>query len=164
MMQNLTRCPIRQHLNRRHMLSFRCPRCWISFDTRGKAAAHPERVNCEERPMQAHERFMNPEQERELDRCCATTSEEDIWWNIFQLLITNEQTGDMQSLRSQYCPCIHWFYPSYLHSPTYTLTIADYNSAEMSITIPAINFSDVTFSQPAENTPFEFGGLSGIIG
>lgn len=92
----------RQHLSRRHMLSFRCQTCWRSFDAKAKREEHVQSASCRERPRPDGERFMDASHESEIDSVCSSKSEEDAWWNLFRLLIPGMETTDDASL---YYPC-----------------------------------------------------------
>ncbi|KAI8724143.1 hypothetical protein NCS52_00272000 [Fusarium sp. LHS14.1] len=96
---------LKQHLSRRHMISYRCIRCWRSFETRDKSDAHSKQAgSCEAREMLTTERFMGPSQETDLEKASGSGCEEETWWEIFQLLIPGMQNRTRESLRSQYWP------------------------------------------------------------
>ncbi|RSL58735.1 hypothetical protein CEP54_007625 [Fusarium duplospermum] len=96
---------LKQHLSRRHMMSYRCIRCWRSFETRDRSEAHGKHAgSCEAREMLTTERFMTPNQETDLEKTSCAGSEEETWWEIFRLLIPDMQNRTRESLKSQYWP------------------------------------------------------------
>ncbi|UPL02528.1 hypothetical protein LCI18_013462 [Fusarium solani-melongenae] len=96
---------LKQHLSRRHMMSYRCIRCWRSFETRDRSEAHSKQVgSCEAREMLTAERFMGPNQETDLEKVSGAGCEEETWWEIFQLVIPDMQNRTRESLKSQYWP------------------------------------------------------------
>ncbi|KAI1351205.1 hypothetical protein F5Y01DRAFT_131004 [Xylaria sp. FL0043] len=121
---------LKQHLCRRHMVSYRCQKCWKSFDSRRKAEIHQEqRGQCENKEKPSNEIFMSDEDEQGLRRLSHTgVDEEDTWWSWFKLLIPNMQSRDVPSLRLEY-------YPYYLR-------------LDPSFMIPAITLPDWSFSLP----------------
>ncbi|GAB1316531.1 hypothetical protein MFIFM68171_06741 [Madurella fahalii] len=107
------------------MISYRCPRCWKSFDTRGKVSLHERQGGCNTKQRPDDERFMDPIHEVQVERAYSSTSEEDVWWSLFRLLIPDVQYLDDLSLKTQ-------FYPYYIH-------------IDMPLMIPALTFSDTSF-------------------
>jgi hypothetical protein len=99
----------RQHLSRRHMLSFRCQTCWRSFDNKTKLADHTQSTFCPKRPRLESERFMQVEHESEVEKPCGSISEEETWWGLFQLLIPGMDTQSTAWIKSQYYPCMGTF-------------------------------------------------------
>jgi hypothetical protein len=97
--------PSRQHLARKHMASYRCPRCWISFDTRRKVTDHRDKGGCMEKRKPDDECFMDPLHEAQVEKAYSSISEEDTWWGLFRLLISTVQGLDEASLKAQYWPC-----------------------------------------------------------
>jgi len=87
------------------MTSYRCPRCWISFDTRLKVVAHVEKEACEVKGRPLGERFMQPADEEEVERAFGKTPELDIWWAWFRLLVREVENLDDITLMCQYSPC-----------------------------------------------------------
>jgi hypothetical protein len=88
------------------MLSKRCQRCWISFDTKRQASEHGDEAGCKEKEMPDGERLMSAAQETELETFCGPRlSEEDIWWRIFCQLIPGMKDCCLELLQKQYCPC-----------------------------------------------------------
>ncbi|KAK0710729.1 hypothetical protein B0H67DRAFT_610993 [Lasiosphaeris hirsuta] len=116
---------LKQHLARKHMVSHRCPRCWISFDTRRKAADHRDKGGCIEKRKPDDECFMDPWHESQVEKAYSSTSEEETWWNLFRLLVSSVQGLDEAKLKARY-----WPYYVYL---------------DVSLMIPALTFSDVSF-------------------
>ncbi|KAI0006776.1 hypothetical protein F4779DRAFT_547899 [Xylariaceae sp. FL0662B] len=113
---------LKQHLNRRHMLSFRCQRCWRSFDSRSNARDHEARQPpCDARERSWDERFMRNEQESEIEIACRSKSEEDAWWSLFRLLIPDMQYRDMASLSAEYSP-YYIYYEAALMVPAMTFS------------------------------------------
>ncbi|KAI1273373.1 hypothetical protein F5Y07DRAFT_259507 [Xylaria sp. FL0933] len=121
---------LKQHLCRRHMVSYRCQKCWKSFDSRRKAEIHREQQGqCENKEKPSNEIFMSDEDEQRLSRLSHTgVDEEDTWWSWFKLLIPNMHSRDVPSLRLEY-------YPYYLR-------------LDPSFMIPAITLPDWSFSLP----------------
>lgn len=96
----------RQHLRRRHVLSFRCQRCWKSFDTRNSVSEHQtHQPLCDPRQKPWDEQFMTPEQEVEFEQTSRHKTEEEAWWSLFRLLIPGMQSRDTMSLATNYSPC-----------------------------------------------------------
>lgn len=62
--------------------------------------------------MPGAERFMSAENETELERVCSSGSDEETWWNLFQLLIPGMQERDLDTLKTEFWPCelISYFY------------------------------------------------------
>lgn len=87
------------------MRSYRCARCWISFDARRKARDHEQLETCEVRPPPESDCFMDHELEAEMEKPCGRMLEEDKWWMLFRLLIPGMQDRDDQSLKAEYYPC-----------------------------------------------------------
>ncbi|KAH6986312.1 hypothetical protein BKA56DRAFT_580224 [Ilyonectria sp. MPI-CAGE-AT-0026] len=140
---------LKQHLNRRHMLSYRCQRCWRSFESKRKLSSHEkQRDPCATREMPGAERFMSAENETELERVCSSGSDEETWWNLFQLLIPGMQERDLDSLKTE-------FWPYYIHLDSFM--------------IPAITFSNASFQPLATGqstlqtgTPNEYESLDQV--
>ncbi|KAF4969728.1 hypothetical protein FSARC_3071 [Fusarium sarcochroum] len=101
---------LKQHLSRRHMRSYRCTKCWKSFEKKESVGTHSsQQTPCRAREMPTTEKLMSRESEEELEELGCSRSAEETWLKMFQLLIPNMQDRDLQSLRSQ-------FYPYYLYS------------------------------------------------
>ncbi|KAI1848166.1 hypothetical protein JX266_005879 [Neoarthrinium moseri] len=106
---------LKQHLSRRHMLSYRCQRCWRSFDTRGDVSSHAaQQPLCDARLKGGEERFMNLEQEAEVERIGRNMSEQDAWWSLFGLLIPGMQNRDLPSLMTEYSPFYVYFHSNFM--------------------------------------------------
>ncbi|GAB1320928.1 hypothetical protein MFIFM68171_11138 [Madurella fahalii] len=116
---------LKQHLARKHMVSYRCPRCWISFDTRRKGADHRNKGGCIEKQKPDDECFMDPWHEAQVEKAYSSTSEEETWWSLFRLLVSSVRGLDEATLQARY-------WPYYVH-------------LDMSLMIPALTFSDVSF-------------------
>ncbi|KAI0815584.1 hypothetical protein GGR55DRAFT_675204 [Xylaria sp. FL0064] len=114
----------------KHMVSYRCQKCWKSFDSRRKAEVHQEQQGqCAKKEKPTNEIFMSDDDEQGLSRLSHTgVDEEDTWWSWFKLLIPNMQSRDVPSLRLEY-------YPYYLR-------------LDPSFMIPAITLPDWSFSLP----------------
>lgn len=104
MVDQYTNSQSRQHLNRRHNVSSRCNKCWRSFDSRKKLNDHIAEIACQAKSQPENDRFIVAS-ENDVDKCCDAESEEDIWWNLFRLLIPGMGSRDFDSLKSQYYPC-----------------------------------------------------------
>ncbi|KAI3322008.1 hypothetical protein HD806DRAFT_545260 [Xylariaceae sp. AK1471] len=132
---------LKQHLCRKHMVSFRCQRCWKSFDSRRKAKDHQEQqAQCDNKEKPPTEVFMSGDNEKELSRLNhAGGMEEDTWWSWFKLLIPNMQSCDVASLKNEYYPCL-------AHK------IRDYVRLDPLFMIPALTFPNVSFP-PFSNPP-----------
>ncbi|KAI1078187.1 hypothetical protein F5B20DRAFT_548377 [Whalleya microplaca] len=129
---------LKQHLNRRHVRSFRCERCWRSFDSRSNRWDHEtQQPPCDIREILWDERFMTDEQESEMEKPCRSKSEQDMWWNLFRLLIPAIQDRDMVSLSMEYSPF-------YIH----------YDAALMvpAMTFPTLPHQQIQLSQPDLNS------------
>ncbi|KAH6850553.1 hypothetical protein B0I37DRAFT_371882 [Chaetomium sp. MPI-CAGE-AT-0009] len=128
---------IRQHLARKHMVSYRCPNCWISLDSRAKASLHEQQKHCVARPKPDDERFMDPPHEGLIERSCSSASEEDAWWWLFKLLVPGMQGRDVAALRLEYSPY-------FIHFDT-----------ARAFMLPAITFPDAVFhsTQPIPSSP-----------
>ncbi|KAI1875803.1 uncharacterized protein JN550_002089 [Neoarthrinium moseri] len=106
---------LKQHLSRRHMLSYRCQRCWRSFDTRGDVSNHAtQQPPCDARPKGWEERFMNIDQEGEVERIGRNMSEQDAWWSLFSLLVPGMQNRDLPSLMTQYSPFYVYYHSNFM--------------------------------------------------
>ncbi|KAK0614647.1 hypothetical protein B0T14DRAFT_528845 [Immersiella caudata] len=92
----------RQHLARRHMVSYRCRRCWRSFDTRREAAAHPEDGNCSIKERPATERFMRADDESVVEAYAGNAV--DVWWALFRVLVPEVYGVDDDVLKTLYFP------------------------------------------------------------
>ncbi|KAK3334094.1 hypothetical protein B0T19DRAFT_146094 [Cercophora scortea] len=123
---------LRQHLSRKHMLSYRCLTCWRSFDTKPALQDHIHQAECQPGPRPEKERFMSNEQEEGIETMSALGSAEDTWWSLFQLLITDPQARSLDVLKSDYFP-----------APYYRCT--DYLARNWSFSIPSLVFPDVSF-------------------
>ncbi|KAH7149078.1 hypothetical protein B0J13DRAFT_550625 [Dactylonectria estremocensis] len=124
---------LKQHLNRRHMLSYRCQHCWRSFESKLKLASHgKQREPCEAREMPSTERFMSAEHETELERLTCSGSDEETWWSLFQRLIPGMQERELSSLKAE-------FFPYYICFDSFM--------------IPAITFSNASFQPLATGQP-----------
>ncbi|KAK3297278.1 uncharacterized protein B0H64DRAFT_391827 [Chaetomium fimeti] len=95
---------LKQHLARKHMVSYRCPNCWISLDSRTKASVHEQQKQCVARPKPDEELFMDPPHEGLIERSCPSASEEDAWWWLFKLLIPGMEGRDVVALSLDYSP------------------------------------------------------------
>ncbi|KAK3681136.1 hypothetical protein B0T22DRAFT_445813 [Podospora appendiculata] len=95
---------LRQHLSRKHMLSYRCLTCWRSFDTKLALQEHTRQAACQLGPRPEKERFMSDEQEVEVETMSALASAEDTWWSLFQHLITDPQARSLDVLKIDYFP------------------------------------------------------------
>jgi hypothetical protein len=95
----------RQHLARKHMVSYRCPRCWISFDTQRGVADHRDKGGCIEKHKPDDECFIDPWHEAQVKTAYSSTSEEETWWSLFRLLVSSVQGLDEATLKAQYWPC-----------------------------------------------------------
>lgn len=88
------------------MLSFRCQRCWKSFDTKSLAQKHEvESPPCDPRDKPLDEWFITPEQETAIEQACRHKAEEDAWWSLFRLVIPGMQSLNVDSLMTEYSPC-----------------------------------------------------------
>ncbi|KAJ2996361.1 hypothetical protein NUW58_g997 [Xylaria curta] len=118
----------------KHMMSYRCQKCWKSFDSRRKADVHQEQQSqCGNKQKPWNEVFMSEDDEIELSRLSHTGgNEEDTWWNWFKLLIPNMRNREVAFLRVEY-------YPYYLR-------------LEPSFMIPALTLPDFSFSPHAQAT------------
>lgn len=88
------------------MKSYRCKRCWRSFDSKHKVEDHQEQqYPCEPKAMPTNERFMSDDHEAELEKGRQSKSEDEAWWDIFRLLIPGMQRRDIGSLMREYWPC-----------------------------------------------------------
>ncbi|KAH8674290.1 hypothetical protein BX600DRAFT_227689 [Xylariales sp. PMI_506] len=86
------------------MLSFRCQRCWTSFDTKQKITDHAlQQYQCKQKEMTGNERFMTLENEAKIERTGRRGSEEELWWDLFRLLI-HMRERDILSLMQDYQP------------------------------------------------------------
>ena len=95
----------RQHLYRRHSISFRCKRCWASFDSQLQLTEHSQKRICESREKPLNERFMDGPCEQELERSFRKMADADVWWALFKLLVKEIQSIDDITLRCVYSPC-----------------------------------------------------------
>ncbi|KAJ4259623.1 hypothetical protein NW762_007553 [Fusarium torreyae] len=96
---------LKQHLSRRHMQSYRCTKCWKSFEKKESVGTHnSQQTSCRAREMPTTERLMSRESEVKLEKLGCSGSAEETWLKMFQLLIPNMQDRDLQSLRSQVYP------------------------------------------------------------
>ncbi|RSL56394.1 hypothetical protein CEP54_008878 [Fusarium duplospermum] len=118
---------LKDHMTRKHMLSYRCQRCWKQFNARHKAQEHRQ-SNCVQTDLPRYELFMTLEQEIEVERCSGMTPE-DAWWALFKFLIPGMDQEDISQLKDRYFPY--------------------YVQVDMSLTIPSLTLSNVSF----ENTP-----------
>ncbi|ETS75646.1 hypothetical protein PFICI_12590 [Pestalotiopsis fici W106-1] len=117
---------LKQHLTRRHMKSYRCQRCWGSFDSRRKVQEHEAQLmQCSSREVPQNERFMSLEQEGAVDAACRSASDDEAWWNLFRLLIPGMQGQDIKSLSPPY-------QPYYIHR-------------QSSFVIPSVTLSNISF-------------------
>ncbi|RMJ17284.1 hypothetical protein CDV36_003031 [Fusarium kuroshium] len=128
---------LKDHMTRKHMLSYRCQRCWKQFNARDKAQAHPE-SDCVEKQMPGFEWFMTLEQEREVENCSGTHPE-DSWWKLFRLLIPEMAQEDISRLKGRYFPY--------------------YVRVDLSLVVPSLYLTNVSF-QDSHVQPS--GHLNGI--
>ncbi|RSL61382.1 hypothetical protein CEP53_005121 [Fusarium sp. AF-6] len=120
---------LKDHMARKHMSSYRCPRCWKQFSARHKVQEHLQ-GNYVHKEMPTYERFMTLEQETEVENCIGTEPE-DTWWKLFRLLIPGMAAEDLLQLKGR-------FFPYYVH-------------VDMSLTIPSLNLSNISFADsPAQ--------------
>ncbi|KAK4218893.1 hypothetical protein QBC37DRAFT_180183 [Rhypophila decipiens] len=127
---------LKQHLCRRHMLSFRCHMCWRSFDTKKRQIEHRTEGGCRQKTQPEGDRFMDITHEAAIDEQCGNTTlgEEDIWWKLFRILIPGMSALDEDAwmrARSSY-------YPYYI-------------AGDLSLTIPSLNFTDFTLPDYPSN-------------
>ncbi|RSL79524.1 hypothetical protein CEP51_007291 [Fusarium floridanum] len=120
---------LRDHMTRKHMPSYRCRRCWKHFNARQQVLEH-EQGDCIQKVPPEYERFMTPEQERELDHC-GEVQPVDTWWKMFRLLVPGMALEDFADLKTRY-------FPYYVY-------------IDMSLTTPAMNLSNISFQH--EPTP-----------
>ncbi|UPK91204.1 hypothetical protein LCI18_002139 [Fusarium solani-melongenae] len=118
---------LKDHMTRKHMLSYRCQRCWKQFNARHRAQEH-QQSGCVQNEFPRYEQFMSLEQEMEVERCGGMTAE-DTWWALFQFLIPGMDQEDISQLKDRYFPY--------------------YVQVDMSLTIPSLTLSNVSF----ENVP-----------
>lgn len=87
------------------MASYRCPRCWISCDTRLKAGVHAENTNCNARDRPLNDCFMDTSHEREVEGKFRRATPEEIWWSLFRLLVPQTEHIDDSRLKLMFSPC-----------------------------------------------------------
>ncbi|KPM45157.1 hypothetical protein AK830_g1409 [Neonectria ditissima] len=135
---------LKQHLSRRHMRSFRCSKCWRSFETRDKVDAHGQQEQpCEAREMPAAERFMLSENETIVQRLGCLGTAEETWWKLFQLLFPDMQNWSIESLKSQY-------WPYYIHLNAFMLPSMVFPNALFEQEQPGVHIPGVTVSGRSE--------------
>ncbi|KAM7194057.1 hypothetical protein V8F20_008153 [Naviculisporaceae sp. PSN 640] len=142
---------LRQHLSRRHMLSFRCQTCWRSFDTKAKQAEHVQDANCRPKSRSEEEGFMEPALEAHVDALCGNTGleEKDRWWELFRLLIPGMSSMDDDSWSRKRLD-----YPN----------LPYYIAGNRPSAVPALDFTNFTFPQPPrEFNPLESGLEPGTL-
>jgi len=94
------------------MASYRCPRCWISCDTRAKAKSHYTQSNCKPRDVPIDGPFMDLSLEHQVEEFYfGKISEENAWWTIFRILIPDVGQMDDSMLKIWYSPCKPIFHP-----------------------------------------------------
>ncbi|TPX12660.1 uncharacterized protein E0L32_000837 [Thyridium curvatum] len=129
--KNMSR--LKQHFNRRHMMTTRCPRCWVSFDSKAQERSHQEKEKCVEREKPTSERFMSTQHEKELESGNQFESEEAQWWHFFQLLIPNQYNRELSELKTQFSPY--------------------YVDPDIILTIPALTFTNPVFNSGGLSAP-----------
>ncbi|RSM00602.1 hypothetical protein CEP52_009010 [Fusarium oligoseptatum] len=142
---------LKDHMARKHMRSYRCPRCGKQLNARHKVQEHLQ-GNCVHEEIQINEWFMTLEQESEVENCTGTEPEET-WWKLFRLLIPGMATEDLLQLKGRY-------FPYYVHF-------------DMSLQMPSITFPNVSFEHPptqalgqaneSETLPFVPGASSDLF-
>ncbi|KAK3368353.1 hypothetical protein B0H63DRAFT_75332 [Podospora didyma] len=115
---------LKHHLSRRHMLSSRCQRCWISFDDKNKLTQHIQQESCHLRPQPETDRLMTRDNMIRVEETRRSTSE-DTWWDLFQALIPGMNTRSVSSLKTQYSPY--------------------YVPRSMTLAMPSFHVSSITF-------------------
>src|SRR3954469_21076789 len=90
---------------RKHMVSFRCQRCWASCESRQKAASHREDKQCNPKPRPAEDCFMDEEHEEKVEHTSRKATTEAIWWAMFRLLIRGVEGVSDSALQAAYSPC-----------------------------------------------------------
>lgn len=99
---------IRQHLIRRHIVSSRCHRCWISQENPQLLSEHHTKGNCKEVGLPTTERFMDQNLEDKVRKSVGSSNEQksqEVWWSLFQLLIPEVHGIPLPQLKQQYNPC-----------------------------------------------------------
>ncbi|KAK1757115.1 hypothetical protein QBC47DRAFT_412445 [Echria macrotheca] len=95
---------LKQHMARKHMVSFRCQRCWASCDTRHKATSHPADKKCIQKHRPVDDYFMNKEHEEQVENTSRKATTETIWWAMFRLLIRGVEGVSDSVLQTSYSP------------------------------------------------------------
>ncbi|KAH6634580.1 hypothetical protein B0J18DRAFT_416651 [Chaetomium sp. MPI-SDFR-AT-0129] len=117
-----------QHLARKHMISHRCRRCWISMDSKDKVAEHVLKNECSPKQQPENERFMNSSQERQVRDGRSFPRDEDAWWWVSKILIAKIEGSSDEYLKSNYSP----FYGDLDRSgQTSTMPIVDWGPSNL---------------------------------
>lgn len=90
------------------MRSHRCGRCWIYLNTKRRLADHQRDNDCVQVEMPANERFMDLELEAEVRASHGALDDdasEELWWDLFRLLIPGMRQIDVAQLKQEYYPC-----------------------------------------------------------
>lgn len=135
------------------MRSFRCSKCWRSFETRDKVNGHiKQQEPCEAREMSPNERFMLSDHEASLEKLGSSDCPEETWWKLFQLLVPDIQSWTLESLKSRYWPC-KWVFSGVV-APLLTRLGPDYVSFD-AFRIPSMVFPHAYFEseQPSLHIP-----------
>ncbi|KAH7009632.1 hypothetical protein EDB80DRAFT_713609 [Ilyonectria destructans] len=143
---------LKQHLTRRHMRSFRCSKCWRSFETRDKVNGHiKQQEPCEAREMSPNERFMLSEHEASLEKLGSSACPEETWWKLFQLLVPDIQSWTLESLKSRYWP----YYVSFdaFRIPSMVFPHAYFESEQPSLHIPGTTMEGSEYVTPNTQCP-----------
>ncbi|RFU24657.1 hypothetical protein B7463_g11680, partial [Scytalidium lignicola] len=142
---------LKQHFNRRHVLAYRCKRCWSSFDTKEEASEHEQLASCTAKDQPQNEYFMSSQDELVVKSVCTCPDEVDMWWHFFQILIPGMRDRDVESLRALYFPYYIHFETSFL-IPSLTIqeTLLQPMPSMPSTTQPSLHPSEATgsFSPP----------------
>ncbi|KAK0708881.1 hypothetical protein B0T21DRAFT_377154 [Apiosordaria backusii] len=129
---------IKQHLSRKHMVSRRCPRCWISFESKEKENQHRQPLQCMEKPKPTEGRFMAAHHEGMVSTLALSAANpEQTWWQLFQILIPGMQEQSLDILKKCY-PLAPYHAAPTLHGSTI---------------IPPIRIDNLLFSTPNGSNP-----------